>query len=250
MVQAVTFIMDKLFELLNIREQSMANLQSLICMVNVVFSIYPLICYIIFSSNIHVVFWMGPMVGYANMAVPISLCLLNLGVSVISRMRMKTKNSQKVCFFLFLCLGSVNMGMGLWVMMEAERVAEELIEQCGTTTLTARIEAEWQKLNSFYTTCTASKVMLVQECPGYSEAFPNRVYVNYIEDMEIDYSCVGFCQFWAQPIFNLDADRSLRCASALGDQMLSVKKLVGLASMLTGSLICSFGLCLLMYDHL
>lgn len=250
MVQTVTWFMDKLFALLRLKEQDMGQLQSMICMVNLVFSIYPLICYFVYSSNIHVIFWMGPIVQYCNLTVPISLCLLNGGVMMISNMRMATKNSQKICFALFLLLGAANMGMGLWVMIEAERVAEELIVQCGTTTLTARIEAEWQKLNQFYKSCTEPGSMLIQECPGYNEAFPNKVYVNYIEDVEMDYNCVGFCQFWAAPIFNQDADRGLRCATALGDEMLNVKKMVGVVSMITGTIIASFGLCLFLYDHL
>jgi hypothetical protein len=252
-MKLVTRILDQLFTVLNLRAQeNTAYLQMLICLINCVFSIFPIVMYFVFSNNIHVMFWLGMAPQYANLSVPISLCFLNVGVNVITTLRLQTKTSQKLCFVLFLLLGSVNIGAGAWVLLEAGRVEQDLIHECGSTTLTARIEADWQRLSQFYATCqaTAGKAIFIQECPNFVSTFPNRVYVNYIEDVEIDYSCVGFCQFWAQPIFNLDADRGLRCATALGEEMNNVGNKVGIPTMIIGIVIGTWGVCLLLYDHL
>lgn len=252
-MQLVTRILDKIFDVLNLRvHNGTFYLQSFICFVNLAFSIMPIVLYFIYSNNIHVMFWLGEAPQYANLSVPISLTFLNMGVSVVSNMKLETKRAQRVCFFLFVVLGCVNMGAGAYVVIEANRVSEDLIHQCGSTTLTARIEAEWQRLSQFYSTCqvNAGKMIYIQECPGFAKTFPNRVYVNYIEDVEIDYSCVGFCQFWAQPLFNLDADRGLRCATALGEQMNSVGRMIGMPTLIIGLTIVSWGVCLALYDHL
>lgn len=252
-MQLITRILDKVFTCLNLKAQeSSFLLQVFICFLNFVFSLYPIIMYFVYSNNIHVMFWMGNAPQYANLSVPASLCFLNLGVNLVMTLKLETKNSQKLCFAIFVTLGCINMGSGAWVWLEARRISDELINQCGTTTLTARIEAEWQRLSQFYANCqvTAGKMIYIQECPNFAQVFPNRVYVNYIEDVEIDYSCVGFCQFWAQPIFNLDSDRGLRCATALGNEMKSVGNIIGMPTLLIGAIIVTWGICLALYDHL
>lgn len=252
-MQLVTKILDKIFDQLQLNvHKSSVKLQTLICGINVAFSLYPVICYFIYASDIHVFFWLGDAPQYSNLSVPLSLCCLNLGVNAVTSMKLETKRAQKVCFLLFVMLGCINFASGLYVMIEADRIGEELIHKCGSNTLTARIEAEWQRLSSFYSACqlAAGKMIYIQECPGYAQAFPNRVYVNYIEDVEIDYNCVGFCQWWAQPIFNLDADRGLRCATALGEEMRSVGTIIGLPTAGIGGIIVTWGICLALYDHL
>jgi len=252
-VQLVTRVLDKVFTFLNLKAQdSTFKLQMLICFINLIFSIYPIVMYFVYSNNIHVMFWMGDLPQWANMTVPMSLCGLNVGVNLVSNLKLETKRAQRVCFILFVALGCINTGAGAWVLVEANRVSEELIHNCGSTTLTARIEAEWQRLSQFYAACqvNAGKMIYIQECPGFAAAFPNRVYVNYIEDVEIDYSCVGFCQFWAQPIFNLDSDRGLRCATALGEEMKSVGNIIGWPTLAIGATIVTWGICLALYDHL
>lgn len=252
-MQLVTRILDKVFTCLDLRAQEgMFRVQVFICLVNILFSIVPIILYFVYSNNIHVMFWMGSAPQYANLTMPLSLVFLNLGVNFVTQLRLKGVAAQRTCFILFVMLGCVNMGAGLWVLLEARRVSEDLIGQCGSTTLTARIEAEWQRLSAFYASCqvNAGKMIYIQECPGFAATFPNRVYVNYIEDVEIDYSCVGFCQFWAQPIFNLDSDRGLRCATALGNEMKSVGNIIGMPTLLIGAMIVTWGICLALYDHL
>jgi len=252
-MKLVTKFLDAVFTFLNLKAQdSLVFLQFFICFINLAFSIFPIVMYFVNSNNIHVMFWLGSAPSYANLSVPASLCSLNIGVNLVSHLKLDTKPSQRLCFALFLVLGSFNMASGANVLMEASRVSDDLIHQCGSTTLTARIEAEWQRLSQFYTSCqyNIGKQIFIQECPGFVAAFPNRVYVNYIEDIELDYACVGFCQFWARPLFNLESDRGLRCASALGEEMISVGSLVGYPTMGIGAIIVIWGICLLQYEHL
>jgi len=251
----VTRFMDGVFKVLPISAQGPqgpAYLQLFLCFVNLAFSLYPILMYFWFSNDIHVMFWLGMAPQYANLTVPISLCFLNFGVNIITWLRLKTGKSQKLCFGLFLLLAAANLTAGSWVLLEASRVSNDLIHNCGSTPLTARIEGEWQRLSAFYSACqvNAGKTIFIQECPYFTATFPNRVYVNYIEDVEIDFNCVGFCQFWAQPIFNLDSDRGLRCANALGDKMQSVGDYTGIPTVAMGITLGLWGMCLLVYDHL
>lgn len=244
--------MDAIFSCLGIgAHRDPTKLQLFICLLNLIFSILPTVMYIWVSVNIHVIFWLGMAPQYANLCVPISLCFLNLGTIVVKHFA-KARQSKIWCFILFLTLGSIMLGVGLYVMFLAWNVSSDLIHQCGASTLTAQLESEWQQLNAFYQQCYAmqGRLQLIEQCPGFAQTFPNRVFANYLEDIEYDYNCVGFCQFWSQPLFNMDADRKKRCATAIGEEMDFIGNIVGAPTMVVGAFVVTMGICLSLYDHL
>mmetsp|Transcript_114979 Transcript_114979/g.199357 ORF Transcript_114979/g.199357 Transcript_114979/m.199357 type:complete len:258 (-) Transcript_114979:114-887(-) len=249
----VTRLLDSIFSCLGFgAHHNPARMQLLICLLNIIFSIVPIIMYIWVSVNIHVIFWLGMAPQYANICVPIALSFLNMGTIAIKYLQPKAEASRISCFLIFLTLGSVMLGVGLYVQILAYNVAEDLIHRCGASTLSAQLESEWQRLNAFYQQCYVmqGKLELIEQCPGFAEAFPNRVFANYIEDIEYDYNCVGFCQFWAQPLFNMDADRNRRCATEIGEEMEWIGNTVGMPTMLVGLMVVLVGACLALYDHL
>lgn len=254
MVAIVNRVLDKVFDFLSIGayDQKAYHMQAFLCFVLICCSIPPMIMYALYSLNIHVLFWMGMLPQYTNLSVPLTQLCLNIAVLIVRITKPRRRIAQWTCFVVFILLGSIQVAGGLSVMVLSGHVSEDLINGCGESTLTARIESEWQRLNSFYTECrrTEGKVMRIEECPNFGTAFPNLVYVHYIEDIEMDYQCTGFCQFWSKPLFNLEADHSVRCATALGEEMRSVGYLVGLPTLIQGSVLVSVGCCLFMYDHL
>jgi len=62
--------------------------------------------------------------------------------------------------------------------------------------------------------------------------------------------CVGFCEYYARPLFNKNADESSRCASQIGRRVETVAASVGFPTLVLGGLLFAFGLSLCLYDHL
>lgn len=204
-----------------------------------------------YTSDIHIIFWLGPVPQYINLAVPICGIILN-GMVTFFRFApgMRAHDARVGCFSVFLILGSLLMGAGAWVFTMTEEKKRELLHFCGETPMTARLDREWSKLNTFYGECDPDRKKVITQCPGYSEAFPNRVFVNYLESLELEFRCTGFCRFWAKPIFNSDAEQGLRCATALAHHIEPVQFNVGFMTALQGLVLLVIGLMLADYDHL
>jgi len=226
------------------------NFQLFLCLLNVVLSAWPLVCYLLYSSDVHIVFWLGAVPGYVNLMVPLVLVCLNIGVNVFQCCEFRAQCARIGCFILFAVLGAILLGAGFYVTMIAEKKAEELIHHCPTDPMARKIEAEWQRLNAFYTGCDPKRNVAITQCPGFTETFPNRVFVNYIESIEYEFSCVGFCQFWAKPLFNSDSDLAIRCASALGEHVGEIAATIGFPTTCMGAALISIGVILSGYEHL
>lgn len=242
---------DFFFNYLNVGAQKNSfNFQLFLCLLNVVLSLWPLICYVLYSTDVHVVFWLGPTPQYINLMVPVCLVCLNIGVNCFQCCHFRAKCAKIGCFTMFLLLGSILVGAGLFATTIAETKSAELIQNCGSSALARRLDAEWRKLNAFYVRCDPTRKKDIVTCGGFSKAFPNRVFVNYLESLEYEFDCVGFCKFWAQPIFNLDADLAIRCASALGEHVGAVAWTVGTPTAILGASLIYIGVILANYDHI
>lgn len=253
MVKIVNQICDYLFnEILGFgAHDNVYQFQGFLCLMNILLSSWPILCYFIYSTDFHVVFWLGPVPQYVNLMVPVCLLCLNLGVNYFGFFNKSMAHTARLsCFLLFLIIGSVLLGAGLYVVTIAEQAANELIAECGQTTLTAKLDGEWARLNAFYDACDPTRKKEITQCPGFSETFPNRVYINYLEQLEYEFQCVGFCQFWAKPIFSEDAELGKRCASTLGKHVGAVSAMVGFPTAIQGAAMILIGICLSGYEHL
>jgi len=224
--------------------------QGFLCLLNILLSAWPLLCYFLYSTDFHIVFWLGPVPQYVNLIVPLCMLLLNLGVQYFGIFSNMAHTARITCFLMFLIIGSILLGAGLYVVTLAEGTATELTSKCGQTPLTAKLDSEWGRLNAFYEACDPKRQLMITQCPGYSETFPNRVYVNYLESLEYEFDCVGFCQFWAKPIFSSEAELGKRCASTLGKHVGAVSVMVGFPTAIQGAAMITIGLCLSGYQHL
>lgn len=275
LVKNITHGLDTFFEWLGLgAHKNPCVFQGFVCILNLLLSIHPLICHVSVLQSIHVVFWLGKGPMYINLATPALFFLLNIGVfifqaaagqgscwasdkkkktNVPERAGLKAAHTQMGCFLLFLVLGSILIGFGSYVLKVSEDTAQELIHSCGSTPMTMRLEQEWGKLEHFFSVCARHMRRVpeyVQQCPYYGRTFPDRVFANYLEDLEADFNCVGFCKFWAKPLFNPDADRGVRCATALGDHLVEAGMFVGVPPIIVGCIFVILGICLRGYDNL
>jgi len=226
------------------------NFQLFLCLLNICLSAWPLMCYLLYSTDMHIVFWLGNVPQYVNLLVPVILVCLNIGVNVFQCCHYQAHCARVGCFVLFTVLGAILLGAGMYVMMIAEQKAVELIHHCGTDPMARKLENEWQNLNMFYSSCDPTRKVDITQCGGFSEAFPNRVFTNYLEQIEYEFGCVGFCEFWAKPLFNHEADLAVRCASALGEHVGAIAVTVGTPTAIMGASLVYIGVLLSGYDHL
>lgn len=231
--------------------RNQGQFQAFLCLVNIVQSIWPILCYFMYTSDIHTVFWLGPTPQYVNLGVPCCGIILNLMVTFFRfAPGMKAEDARIGCFSVFIALGSLLMGAGFWVFTLTEQKRVELLHYCGETPMTARLDSEWRALNDFHASCDPSRKKPIHTCPGFTDEFPNRVFVNYLESLEIEFGCTGFCRFWAKPLFEPDAEQGLRCATALATHLQPVQYSVGMMTAIQGGLLLAVGLMLADYDHL
>lgn len=261
-VSNVTRSIDLFFDVAKFgAHQNVAQFQFFICLVNLIFSIYPIVWLLLLRDDMHVLFWLGSVPFYVNISVPIAITGLNIGVNICRCAKPRTGTAKGLCFVLFLLIGSVLLGSGSYLQYESLTVSEELVDECGKSPLSATVETEWQALWRFYEQCQAQTghVEIISACPGYGRAFPEshepdgepeHEFVYYIEAMENDFDCVGFCQSEGKPLFNADSDHELRCATVVGERILMVGNMISYPTMATGLFVCCLGACIAAYDHL
>jgi len=225
--------------------------QMFLCLVNILQSAWPLLCYFMYTSDIHIIFWLGPVPQYINLGVPLCGIVLNCMVTFFRfAPGMQAHDARVGCFSVFIILGAALIGAGFYVSSLTDQKKNELLHQCGETPMTARLDGEWQKMNTFYGNCDPERKKPITACPGFSAEFPNRVFINYLESLELEFGCTGFCRFWAKPIFEPEAEQGLRCATALAHHIEPVSFSVGWMTSIQGGLLVLVGLMLADYDHL
>jgi hypothetical protein len=244
---------DGVFEFLNFgAHKNQYQFQLFLCLLNILFSVWPLLCFFLYTADIHVVFWLGSTPQYVNLAVPLVLLVLNICITIF---RYTPTSQEKIgaqlsCFLIFLLVGSVLVGAGSYVFMITDLRATELTHHCGEKLMTRRLESEWASLNSFYGDCDPKRENAVDQCEGFEDNFPDQTFANYLEALELEFGCTGFCRFWAKPLFNQASESAQRCASSVAEHIYSTAYTVGAATMGLGATLILVGVCLGRYDHL
>mmetsp|Transcript_105729 Transcript_105729/g.341033 ORF Transcript_105729/g.341033 Transcript_105729/m.341033 type:complete len:253 (-) Transcript_105729:101-859(-) len=252
MVQCITTLLDYLIDTLKC---SWRNANLLACLAVSVLSVYPVVCFLILREKVHVTFWLGPLPVLLNLAVPVALYSTLLVVPCLSCTRFRAGCLRATLLTWFVANGSMLAGCGLYVLQASYTVSGELIGACGSGARTARVQAEWQRLRRFQQECQrreGQRDIFIQQCPGFRDmqAAPHEAYVDYIEDMELDYDCQGFCHLARKPLFSAENLGLRRCASAVGEEIADVGYAVGLPLLAIGALVALLGACLAGYDHL
>jgi len=251
MVKYIDETCDFFFNYLNFGAHNKPlNFQLFLLFLNVVLSAWPLTCYMLYSTDIHIVFWLGELPQYVNLAVPLSLCCLNLGLNFFQCFVSRAKNARIGCFSLFMALGVGLLVVGMYVGAVAEQKAKEIEDECGSVGPSVALEQQWQKVDSFYNACDVQRKRPVTACANYGLVFPDRIYLEYLEQLEYDFECTGMCKFWARPVFNQASKESMRCATEISRHIREVEMMVASPTAFLGLGLITIGVCLSGYDHL
>lgn len=236
------------------KSSTAADFYVFLTLVCLALSVHPLLCYASISQDPHVMFWMGPELQQANLLVLASLLVLILAVFIIQWVQAPSGVVRGLVFAVFLATGGLIAGLGVHVFQSSRGTSGDLVYHCGSSgTMTQRLEAEWLRLLQFHEGCVAERGRVsMQQCPGFADMLvaPHATFAGYMQEMEMDLGCSGFCHFWAAPLFNFNAAAGTRCASALGERMGRVGLLVGLPMLLSGVALEVLGAVLVGYDHL
>jgi len=224
-----------------------------IILINIFLSTPNLILYFVGGSNAHISFWLGEAPRYVNLMVPLTLLALNLSIPLVTAMAMRKSGVSWYLFVMFLIVGLAIFAGGLVVIVQTASVVDSLWYSCGTDAMTRKIQSEWQRLADFQSRCLQAegdRGRYIQQCPGFGAVRNgHEAYVDYIEDMELDYSCQGFCGDWPRPLFDPDIAGD-PCAWAVGSELSNFGYWVGLPTMVTGQLTIWIGQCLSRYSHI
>jgi len=224
---------------------------------NLTLCILPMLSYLTVSQSPHVVFWLGREPQDANLLVPVVLLILVAAMPCVKCLQASQGSTRVIVFLLFFTGGLIMVAGGLHVMTAAHNVSLGLTYHCGTPgAMSERMESEWRRLDAFRRTCLfqsgSHSITRVQQCPGYVGMLvaPHDDFVTYLEAVETDFGCSGFCRFWAQPLFAVETEAGQRCASAVGQEVVNSGYLVGLPTIASGAVLLGLGGCLACYDHL
>ncbi|CAD7958324.1 unnamed protein product [Amoebophrya sp. A25] len=144
------------------------RLQFFLCFLNVFLSIWPMFCFLVYATDIHIVYWLGTMPQNVNLSVPICLLCLNLGVNYFQCFTVRPAAARKGCVMLFVALGCVLILAGSFVLMEAERVVMNLTKKCGQDPLTAALQETWTACKDFLKACDPTFQQDIESCPNFA----------------------------------------------------------------------------------
>lgn len=224
-----------------------------ILLFNLLLSTPNLILWALSDNDVHVIFWLGVAPAYVNMSVPLFLLLLNVSFWLMKLgFTLSHKFVSNFIFIVFTVVGLMMFGASLLVGIQTWAVVDSLWYSCGHDPLTAKIQSEWDVLAKFQAECIeehGEKGHYIQQCPGFNELRKGReTYVDYIEDIELDYTCQGFCTTWARPLFDPEMIGD-SCASRIGGHVANVGAWIAIPTMITGQITLNFGQCLSRYRH-
>lgn len=235
---------------------SAADFFIFLALVSLVLSVHPLFCYAILSRDPHVVFWMDPQLRQLTLLEPAVLLALLCAMLLLYWVQLRPHIVRGLIFVSFVIAGGVIACAGVYIFQASQDASSNLVYHCGDAgTMTQAIEKEWFRLLQFQRNCAEvlGQRLQLQACPGFAEAIaaPHTVFAGYMQELETDFGCSGFCRFWASPLFNLhSADTGQRCASALGERMFSVGTFAGLPMLASGVLLEVLGALMVGYDHI
>mmetsp|Transcript_23423 Transcript_23423/g.52880 ORF Transcript_23423/g.52880 Transcript_23423/m.52880 type:complete len:200 (+) Transcript_23423:543-1142(+) len=164
----------------------------------------------------------------------------------------RTAAAQKVVLIFWGLVAVACIGGGGFVLHQAGEVTSNLVQHCGQDPQTAAMEDEWQNLDEFYDKCAPKRNKPITRCSGYSGRIKDKAIAEYLEDIEEEFECAGFCKFWAKPLYQeqTEIEPGARCASELGFHVAAAGHNIGFPIVLVGLCYLCVGLLFATYDSL
>lgn len=219
---------------------------------NTSLSVPNVIFYCVLDASVHVIFWMGHGPASVNLLVPSVLMCVSMSLPIFTICQLSRKFLRRGLCLVYMVASSVIVGGGGMVLLQAMEVSNDLIYTCGAGELSGKIQTEWKRLWLFRKDCAekeGNEDILIQQCPGFDAYVKgHETYVDYIQTMEEDFDCAGFCQFFEKPLFNFEGKR--RCASLIGQEVIAIGWVIGLPTLCTGFVTIFFGIMFQQYEHI
>jgi hypothetical protein len=248
----ITKTYDFLFEVLQIQPQAnfgKAFLFGIAVAASV--SAWPILCWTIYSRDLHILFWLGKAPTYGLLAVPATCAFLLIFGPMVKCCKMRYRSTKLFCTGLWLLCGVALLAIGFYVTFEVLKVGHQLLRKCGEDPLSHELDSLWTRVDKFYEKCDPQRRKPVMSCKGYGSTFKeDDEFLTYLEDVELQFGCTGFCEFWAKPIFDKHSDSALRCATSLGQHLDTLSVTVGMPVIIFGGAMVTVGVCMGGYDHL
>jgi hypothetical protein len=221
-------------------------------LLNTTISIPNIIFYCVLDANLHVIFWMGQGPASVNLLVPSVLLCVSMSLPLLTLCQLPRKFLKRTLCLVYMIASLAIIGGGGMVLFQAIEVSNDLIYTCGASDLSSKIQTEWKRLWQFRKDCAEKEGnddILIQQCPGFDKlAKGHDSYVDYIQTMEEDYNCAGFCQFFEKPLFQYEGQT--RCASQIGKTVNAIGWTVGLPTLCSGFITIFFGIMFQSYEHI
>jgi hypothetical protein len=248
----ITKTYDFIFEVLQIHPQANFG-QAFVFGIAVAAAVsaYPVLCWSIYSKDLHILFWLGQAPTYGLLAVPATCVLLLILGPMVKCCKMRYRSTKMFCTAIWLVAGLALLGIGFYVTFEVLNVSNRLIRRCGEDPLSKELDVLWTRLDKFYEKCNPDRRKPISSCKGYGNTFRgDDEFLTYLEDVELEFGCTGFCEFWAKPLFDKHSDTALRCATSLGQHLNTLAMTVGMPVIIFGGAMLTVGICMGGYDHL
>jgi hypothetical protein len=248
----ITKTYDFLFEVLQIQPQAnfgQAFLFGIVAAAAV--SAYPVLVWSIYSRDLHILFWLGQAPTYGLLAIPATCALMLILGPMVKCCRMRYRSTKRFCTTIWILAGIALLAIGFYVFVEVITVSNRLLKKCGDDPLSKELDDLWTRLDKFYEACDPQRRKTITSCKGYGKTFKNDdEFLTYLEDVELQFGCTGFCEFWAKPLFDKHSDSALRCATSLGQHLETLAVTVGVPVIVFGGAFLTVGICMGGYDHL
>lgn len=222
-----------------------------------------MLCFLAYRNDVHLLFWLGSDVLKPCLLVPCVVFLPNIAIGYFqcqhccSRSNddqlfsINTRKAQWIVLIVWGLVGGVLLASGIWAIDQSTEASSMLIQRCGEDPKTDAVEQQWKALDALYSDCSPKRNKRIQQCPAFRK-YAGKTLVDYIEDFEIEFECVGFCKFWAKPLFQEEdeAQLALRCASAIGAHVSGIGTMVGVPNVLMGIGYLGIGIFAFLYNGL
>lgn len=183
--------------------------------------------------------------------------IMDCGLGMCGRWMSTRKELQRMSMSVAF-VGLMVAVLGATVTTKGTMICETLVEKCGSEPSSRELDATFDKLSAFYSTCDGgTRVRPVRACPGFNQTFPPPApMVRYLEVLEVKERCSGFCKFAKKPVFSsvgsgrAQAAFPVRCASVLGQEMRKIALLTGVPTMSFGIAVAVLATCMSAYEDL
>mmetsp|Transcript_51757 Transcript_51757/g.123175 ORF Transcript_51757/g.123175 Transcript_51757/m.123175 type:complete len:255 (+) Transcript_51757:129-893(+) len=242
---------DGMLHYLSAHDASVGYLFSLLVLLTVILCIIPVLMAMSYAEDQHISYWLGDTVQMCCYSVPVVLFLVTLAMGTMMVIRPGRVGTRNSILIIFVVATAMLVGMGIYMLVKTFHIEADLVYDCGATPTAAELEAETQRLANFKTTCEVQmgRQQLIKQCPGYGEYFPPGGHHSYIESLEEDFECSGFCTYRAETIFTETVATS-RCADALAEDLFFAGLMTSATVAVYGAIVGLTAACMLSYENI